>query len=237
MEECQAFLHHQDAQDYLDEHSVRLFTTYRRCASFHAKSIISIGAGSAFVEGALAQEGADVTVVDFPEMIANKHAFYSAMGFHELPADLEQIDDYSGLGQFDLVIASEIIEHLPSPPAREISRWTQAVAAGGRLVVTTPNLGSISHIFRLLWMKPLLPPAEQTFGPVGMENEGVHRREYMPREISDALEAAGLRSERIEFTTNRRPASAKDSVLRAFQIVPRFRPTAIFTGVRDRASS
>ena len=114
-------------------------------------------------------------------MIANKHAFYSAMGFHELPADLEQIDDYSGLGQFDLVIASEIIEHLPSPPAREISRWTQAVAAGGRLVVTTPNLGSISHIFRLLWMKPLLPPAEETFGPVGMENEGVHRREYMPR--------------------------------------------------------
>ena len=92
-------------RDYLAEHEQRFYATWRLCRWLvtPGRSLLSIGAGGAFVESALAADGTEVTVVDFPEAMA--------------------------------------------------------------------------------LMRPLLPPAERAFGPVSFENEGVHRREYMPSEI------------------------------------------------------
>jgi 2-polyprenyl-3-methyl-5-hydroxy-6-metoxy-1,4-benzoquinol methylase len=234
--ECRRLLQHQEADwtlDYLEAHAVRLYRTYRFCASLpETRSLLSIGAGSALIEAVLGQAGVEISVVDFPAMIQAKERFYSSMGFRMLPADLSVTDDLSVFGQFDVVLASEIIEHIPAPPSVQIGRWAKAVGAGGRIVITTPNLGSVSHLSRLLFMRPLLGPPEASFGDVGIENEGVHRREYMPSEITAALAASGLRVERVEFTANRRPRSPKEWIFQAFYAVPRFRPTMMFAAAR-----
>jgi 2-polyprenyl-3-methyl-5-hydroxy-6-metoxy-1,4-benzoquinol methylase len=230
--ECRRLLQQQEPDwtiEYLEAHAVRLYRTYRFCASLpETRSLLSIGAGSALIEAVLGQAGVEISVVDFPAMIQAKELFYSRMHFRTIPADLSTSDDLSVFGQFDVVLASEIIEHIPLPPSVQIGRWAKAVGPGGRIVITTPNLGSVSHLSRLLFMRPLLGPAEASFGDVGIENEGVHRREYMPSEIVTAIVDSGLRVEQVEFTANRRPRTAKEWIFQAFYAVPRFRPTMMF---------
>jgi hypothetical protein len=236
VDECRTLLQHQEADwtvDYLEAHALRLYRTYRLCASLPAtRTLLSIGAGSALIEAVLSRAGVEVSLIDFPAMIQAKDSFYSRMDFRAIPADLSTTDDFSVYGQFDVVLASEIIEHIPSPPSLQIGGWATALGEVGRIIITTPNLGSISHLSRLLLMRPLLGPPESTFGDVGIENEGVHRREYMPSEIVSAIGASGLRVERVEFTANRRPRSAKEWIFQAFYTVPRFRPTMMFAAAR-----
>jgi SAM-dependent methyltransferase len=232
---CQGLLGHQDidwTRDYLAEHELRLYETYRLCRSANAKTVLSIGAGAAFIEGVLAEDGVAVTVIDFPSMIEARHRYYATMGFREIPADIVGLEDYPSIGQFDLVLASEVLEHIPLPPTQLIARWFEAVRPGGTLIVTTPNLGSISHIARLVAMRPLLPPPERTFSPVAIENEGVHRREYMPAEVVEAVTAAGLSTSVVAFVVNGRARSRRALALRAFHVIPRFRPTMMVSATR-----
>lgn len=218
---------------YLAEHGERLYATWRLCRGRMGEGrLLSIGAGSAFVEGALAADGADVTVVDFPEGIALNADYYEASGLAAVAADVSDPTVLERLGEFDLVLAAEIVEHVPAPPSELFRNWSACVRPGGRLVVTTPNLGSLPSLLRLLFMRPLLPAPERTFGPVSFENEGVHRREYMPSEIRSALVDAGLEPEPVAFTLNHRPGRIREMIYFPVQAIPRFRPTMIAAAVR-----
>jgi SAM-dependent methyltransferase len=223
-----ARLGHQDTA-YLAHHAERLYATWRVCRRLvpPGRSLLSIGAGSAFVEAVLAADGSDVTVVDFAEAIDLNAAYYEATGLQAVAADVGDPSALERLGQFDAVLAGEIVEHVPVAPAELFRNWSACVRPGGWLVVSTPNLGSISSLLRLLFMRPLLPSAELTFGPTSFENEGVHRREYMPSEIASALLDAGLRPEKPTFTVNHRPRRLKEAAYLPAQMIPRFRPTMI----------
>jgi len=219
---------------YLADHAERLYATWRLCRRLvpPGRSMLSIGAGSAFVENALAADGAEVTVVDFPEAIELNASHYRASGLSAVAGDASDPAALARLGEFDAVLAAEIVEHVPVAPSELFRGWSACVRGGGGLVVSTPNLGSVSSLLRLLFMRPLLPPAEQVFGPVSFENEGVHRREYMPSEIRSAFTSAGLRPEIVAFSLNHRPRGIKEALYVPLQLVPRFRPTMIATAAK-----
>lgn len=66
-----------------------------------------------------------------------------AAGFAHLhEANIEQLDAAGLTGQFDVIVAGEIIEHLTSPGAflRQVPRL---LAPGGKLLVTVPSAQSI----------------------------------------------------------------------------------------------
>ena len=221
-------------RDYLAEHEQRFYATWRLCRRLvtPGRSLLSIGAGGAFVESALAADGAEVTVVDFPEAMALNAAYYEASGLKGVAADVSDPSALAQLGEFDVVLAAEIVEHVPVAPSELFRSWSACVRRGGRLVVSTPNLGSVSSLLRLLFMRPLLPPAERAFGPVSFANEGVHRREYMPSEIRSAFTDAGLQPESVKFTVNRRPHEMKEAAYLPAQLIPRFRPTMIVAAAK-----
>jgi SAM-dependent methyltransferase len=102
---------------------------------------------------------------------------------------------------FDLVIAGEIIEHLIYDPMHMLMEAGRVLREGGFLLVTTPNVGSITSVAKTLdghdnpqiffLYKPPAPGEEPDIG---------HMREYTTYEIGEAVKAAGFEVTQL-FTT------------------------------------
>lgn len=222
---------------YFEAHSRRLYSTYVICADLldtDSKKLVSFGAGSAYIEHALANwHQASVTIVDLPERVALLSHFYEQCGFDVIAADVTA-EIKSVPGKFDVALSSELIEHIPRPPVEHIKLLSSAVRSGGDVVVTTPNFGNIRVIGRLLLMRPVLPPPERTFGALNFENQDVHRREYLPSEIIDAFKTSRIRHLKTVFTENR--SERRIALSLAVRFVPRFRATMILHGKNDLPS-
>jgi SAM-dependent methyltransferase len=104
-----------------------------------------------------------------------------------------------GEGQFDCVLACEIIEHLKIDPMHMLVEIHRILIENGALVITTPNTASLGSVMRLLhgYQSPQVyscyPHPEKSGG------DSPHVREYTPFELRRLLESAGFRIE-IMFT-------------------------------------
>jgi 2-polyprenyl-3-methyl-5-hydroxy-6-metoxy-1,4-benzoquinol methylase len=221
-------------KSYLEYHALRFYQTFKVCRKLleNNKSILSIGAGSAYVEAVLSRElNLSVTLVDFPEAIKANKSYYDQKNFKYVSADLSSDDVNLKIDPIDMILSSEIIEHIPRPPSSHFLKFEKYLKPGGLFVVTTPNLASLGYILLLVLMQPLLPPAEKTFAPVCFDNEGVHRREYVPKEMIEAMKQADIIYESTYYNWFHKPHKLSNWILYPIQIViPRFRPGMILVG-------
>ena len=104
-------------------------------------------------------------------------------------------------GHFDLVIAAEIIEHLTYDPMHLLFEARRVLADGGFLLVTTPNVGSITSVAKTLdgHDNPQIFFLYKRPRP-GDEAEIGHVREYTAYELGEAVKAAGFEVTQL-FTT------------------------------------
>lgn len=104
-------------------------------------------------------------------------------------------------GHFDLVIAGEVIEHLTYDPMHLLLECRRVLAEGGYLIVSTPNVGSITSAAKtldgrdnpqifFLYKRPQ-PNEEPEIG---------HVREYTAYELGEAVKAGGFEVVQL-FTT------------------------------------
>jgi SAM-dependent methyltransferase len=104
-------------------------------------------------------------------------------------------------GHFDLVVAGEIIEHLLYDPMHLLLESRRVLREGGYLLVTTPNVGSITSVAKtldghdnpqifFLYKRPV----------AGEEPDIGHVREYTAYELGEAVKAAGFEVAHL-FTT------------------------------------
>ena len=225
------------ASAYWRHHAPRLWDSYTRAAAVlpAAGAVISPGAGPAYVEAALVRShGARSVVVDFPEAVEGWAAHYERAGLEPIAQDLTTSPGLGTIGtDFDLGLSLEIVEHLPTPPSQHIGSLASALKRGGALLVSTPNAGNLRSIMKTVLHRPTLPSPELTFAPVGHENEGVHRREYMRREIEAAFIASGLRVKNVGWVSYGRTTRADAVLLPVERLVPKLRRTMSILGVRD----
>jgi SAM-dependent methyltransferase len=100
---------------------------------------------------------------------------------------------------FDTVLCCELIEHLTADPMHMMSEINRILRPGGRLLLTTPNIGSLRAISAiLLGYHPAFFPAYIRARKEGEEAEARHNREYVPREIGQMLADSGFEVERLE---------------------------------------
>lgn len=102
-------------------------------------------------------------------------------------------------GHFDLVIAGEIIEHLSYDPMHMLIEARRVLADGGFLLVTTPNIGSITSAAKALDGRDN-PQIFFLYTRPGDEDEIGHVREYTAHEVNEAVKAAGFEVTEL-FTT------------------------------------
>ena len=105
-------------------------------------------------------------------------------------------------GSFDLVVAGEIIEHLFYDPMHMLTESRRVLTDGGYLLVTTPNVGSITSVAKTLGGEdnPQIYYLYQRPKPGEAPDIG-HMREYTTHELGKTVKAAGFEIVSL-FTTH-----------------------------------
>jgi len=119
----------------------------------------------------------------------------------EVPVDLfdAERDRYPyNDGSFETVLACELIEHLRQDPMHLLLECHRILEDGGRLIVTTPNIASLTSVARALhgYGNPQIFSAYQRQG-LDAPGESPHVREYTAFELRTVVEAGGLEIEEL----------------------------------------
>ena len=234
LEDCQDIAYQKE--EYLLEHINRLYDTFCICQSLlevsRENKILSIGAGSAFVEAQLNKLlNAQISVIDFPEIIKLNEKHYNKYGFETYPLDLSNKPKLDASKTFGIILNCEVIEHLSISPRDSINMFVENLITDGYYLISTPNLARFTSCIKLLKGLPLLPDADLTFSPSCFQNEGIHRREYVESEIIDALKKTYLNHVKTKYTFCNRALNLKMLTLSAIGVlIPRFRPMMIIVG-------
>jgi 2-polyprenyl-6-hydroxyphenyl methylase/3-demethylubiquinone-9 3-methyltransferase len=145
------------------------------------KTALDVGCGAGLLAEPLARLGAGVTGIDAAEeniAVARTHAAGAGLAIdyrHGEPGEL-------GLGQFDLVTAMEVLEHVADKPAF-LAGLARHLAPGGLIVLSTPNRTARSRLL-------MVGLAEA----VGAIPRGTHHWDdfVTPDELRQLLADAGL---------------------------------------------
>jgi 2-polyprenyl-6-hydroxyphenyl methylase/3-demethylubiquinone-9 3-methyltransferase len=165
-------------RDMVDQH---FGLDERALRPLEGKCALDVGCGAGLLAEPLARLGASVTAVDAaPELIdaARLHAAGQRLEIDYRATGVESID-----GQFDLVTALEVIEHVADPQAF-VDSLVARLARGGLLILSTPN--------RTGWAKLLTITLAEGFGRIP---RGTHEYEKFidPDAMRGLLAKAGLK--------------------------------------------
>jgi SAM-dependent methyltransferase len=142
-------------------------------------------------------------------------------GEHHVELDLNDADR-PPLEPHDVVICSEVIEHLQAAPVPVLRYLGDALTDGGRLILQTPNAASLPNRLRLLLGRnPYEPIREEPRNPG-------HFHEYTVSELRDAVAAAGLEVERV-LTANYFDHGSRKN--RAYRAAGRVLPASLREGI------
>jgi 2-polyprenyl-6-hydroxyphenyl methylase/3-demethylubiquinone-9 3-methyltransferase len=164
-------------RDQLDRH---FDTDQRSLRPLEGRTVLDVGCGAGLLTEPLSRLGAHVTGIDAaPELIeaARTHAGEAGLAIRYVAGEVANLD-----GQFDLVTAMEVVEHV-ADPASFVRALADRLAPGGLLLMSTPNRTGLSKLL-------VITLAEGS----GRIPRGTHDHDQflMPEELTTHLNAAGL---------------------------------------------
>lgn len=109
----------------------------------------------------------------------------------------DELAQIASLGQFDIVLAAAVIEHVPHTPQLLLETLVGCLRPGGVLLLDTPNL---AHY----WNRRALERGETILQPLGDQFVCEpawerHHREFTASEVGWMLEQVGCRDVEVPF--------------------------------------
>src|SRR5690348_2570114 len=155
-------------------------------APLAGKTALDVGCGAGLLTEPLARLGAKVTGIDAsPEVIAvaREHAARQGLAIDYRAGDVQELE-----GQFDLITAMEVVEHV-AEPAAFVRALAKRLAPDGLLIMSTPNATGLSKLLMI------------TIGEgIGQIPRGTHEfdRFIAPDRLKALLADAGLKCLDVE---------------------------------------
>jgi 2-polyprenyl-3-methyl-5-hydroxy-6-metoxy-1,4-benzoquinol methylase len=100
-----------------------------------AGRVLEVGCSSGYFLKAMQEAGYTVRGVDVSDACVT-------FGRNVLGVEIENRDFLDCAGEYDWIVMHQVIEHLPAP-AQYLEKARSLLAAGGHLLITTPNLGFV----------------------------------------------------------------------------------------------
>lgn len=110
-------------------------------------------------------------------------------------------------GFFDLVIFTEVLEHLPQSPTHAIKEMARVTKKGGHILLTTPNIARSINRLKLLLGKSVTYPLSHLLEENGKGSNIYHRhnREYTLRELETLVKHAGWKIKEASYFVSYTP--------------------------------
>lgn len=149
------------------------------------RSICDLGCGNGHISGRLANAGFEVTGVDAsPSGIAIARRAYPNVEFVEV-----LIDRQLNLGQFDLVVSSDVIEHMYRP-SDLLEAARELLKPGGQILLGTPYHGYLKNL--------VLAASGKMDAHFSALHDGGHIKFFSVRSLSQLMRRHGF--EDLNFT-------------------------------------
>jgi 2-polyprenyl-6-hydroxyphenyl methylase/3-demethylubiquinone-9 3-methyltransferase len=179
--------------DYLRQHFPRFTATKRRLLSHWQRAsgnqILDIGAHWLHQTVLYAMDGFAVTALDLPATMEldSVRSLAQAHAIELLPnTDLEHPSALAGIADdtFDIVLFTEVIEHLAFNPVAMWREIYRVMKPGARIVVTTPNYYALRTRVRH-WLRAIrgLGGGVDVAQVLSLRTLGHHWKEYSRREL------------------------------------------------------
>lgn len=184
-----------ESMDYFSFHKDRFnFLIKKLEDNYHqGKSFLELGSFRGYMMIAASLIGYKVSGVDLNKYVDEIRELCDKYNFTNLPLDLEtNILPFSD-DSFDVIVFSEVLEHLNFHPGQVFSEIARVLKKNGVLIVTTPNLSRLNNIVKLIFNQSINAEIDQRF------HEMTHYREYTSQEIVYLMKRAGLHNIKTSF--------------------------------------
>lgn len=137
----------------------------------------------------------DVWALDRTDLLKER---FAQAGVRLKVCDLDNVvipfeDEY-----FDVVIFTEVLEHVFAPPSEVLREVKRIMHPSGKLILGVPNIARLSNRIKLLFGISPLPRADDQMKKGWVHGHG-HIHEYTKKEILSLCEQAGLRISRVQM--------------------------------------
>jgi SAM-dependent methyltransferase len=173
--------------------------------------VLDVGCSSGYLARPLAERGNTIVGLELDPVAAS-----AAEEFCELVlvGDVETMELPLEPGSFDVVLGGDVIEHLRDPAAT-LARLRPFLRPGGRVVLSTPNVANWAIRLSLL-------SGRWRYTDRGILDRS-HTHLFTRATLTETLERAGFRVERIDFSV---PVPGDSDRLDAVgQAIGRLRPS------------
>lgn len=193
-------------------------------------SVAEVGPAYGLVPMQLKELGFRVTTYEMPEGISSYCALLQEQGIpvHPWNIHLDTIE-----AAHDVVIASEVLEHLQISLYAGIAKLARLLAPGGVLVLTVPNAYNLTNAVRFLRGTNIQEPFPDEPSVVKgvVVDSRTHPREPVRAELIEAIRRAGLEVMHVDhFNSGPRPFAAR----LAYALAPRSMREHILVEARRR---